>query len=189
MSAEIDWNDQWQHHAHAFFEGKAHIPLASGKKFFLEPGPGFGDYSHPTTQLVMEMLPPSVNNQNVFDIGCGSGILSIAAYLSGARSVAICDIDPDAVAHAQHNAALNGVQLKVGKPTHNNVVVLMNMIASEQKQAWSENQLPFSLLITSGILASERESYLDEALSRNWILENECEKEGWLAFAFKEKQK
>lgn len=187
MSANINWEDQWKNHAYNFYEGKAHIPLELGGEFFLKPGPGFGDFSHPTTQLVLSMMAQYVENQNVFDIGCGSGILSIAAALSKAKSVTICDIDTNAVSHALKNAAMNGVQLKVGKPEAQNAIVLMNMIATEQKQAWSENQIPFSFLITSGILEPERTSYLSEAFSKGWLLQKECQKDGWLAFVFKEK--
>lgn len=186
MSAEIDWEQQWSYHAYDFRGGKAHIPLTSEITLKLEPGPGFGDFSHPTTRLMIEMMRPYVAEKAVFDIGCGSGILSIAAALQGAKPVYICDIDEAALDHAMQNASLNRVSLLKGKPKESHSVVLMNMIASEQTAAWTENRIPFSTLITSGILAEEGSQYRTFAAQNGWKVVKEFESEGWLGYIFKE---
>lgn len=78
----IDWEAQWETHGHNFQNGCVNIDLSScGKsnQLRLQPGSGFGDLSHPTTRLMLNMLAESINHQTVVDIGCGSGILTLAA--------------------------------------------------------------------------------------------------------------
>lgn len=77
----------------------------------LDPGMAFGTGSHATTRMCLEMM--QAEGKDVIDVGCGSGILGIAAALTGAKSVYMCDIDPLAVKFATENAALNGVDVKV----------------------------------------------------------------------------
>lgn len=77
----------------------------------IEPGLAFGTGSHPTTRLCLEMLEEYVNDEStVLDIGCGSGILSIAALLLGAKSAFGTDIDELAVKTAIENAKKNGFE-------------------------------------------------------------------------------
>ena len=77
----------------------------------LDPGSAFGTGTHATTRLTLVMLEGGVTpGARVLDIGCGSGILSIAAGLLGAREVLGVDIDPMAVKVAEENTALNNVE-------------------------------------------------------------------------------
>jgi len=76
----------------------------------LNPGLAFGTGSHATTRLCLTALEKHVEKgMRVLDLGCGSGILSIASLLLGAESAFACDIDEKAVDIAYENAALNGV--------------------------------------------------------------------------------
>lgn len=76
----------------------------------INPGMLFGTGSHNTTRLCMEMLEQLVQKgDQVMDIGCGSGILSILSQLLGASFAAATDIDPAAVHIAYENAALNDI--------------------------------------------------------------------------------
>ncbi len=76
----------------------------------LNPGLTFGTGGHATTRLCLTALEKLVRpGMKVLDLGCGSGILSIAALLLGAESAFACDIDEKAVKVAYENAALNGV--------------------------------------------------------------------------------
>lgn len=77
----------------------------------LDPGLAFGTGTHPTTRLCLEWLEGlPLENRRLLDFGCGSGILSIAAVLLGARGVAALDIDPQALTATRSNAARNGVE-------------------------------------------------------------------------------
>ena len=86
-------------------------PIPAGRvPFYLNPGLTFGTGSHASTQLCLEGVEEhTVPGRDVLDLGCGSGILSIAALCLGASSAVAVDIDPKAVDVAYENAALNGI--------------------------------------------------------------------------------
>ena len=76
----------------------------------LDPGIAFGTGSHATTRLCLaELETVAGEGKRVLDLGCGSGILGIAALLLGCARVTGCDIDPKAPEAAERNAALNGI--------------------------------------------------------------------------------
>ncbi len=118
---EYDWAHSWQ---------KYYRPLAVGEKLYIvpewerdtaeipagvtrllmNPGLTFGTGSHASTQLCLEGVEAHTKpNDLVLDLGCGSGILAIAALCLGARFATGVDIDPKAVDVAYENAALNGI--------------------------------------------------------------------------------
>lgn len=73
----------------------------------LDPGMAFGTGEHATTRMCLELM--DAKGKRVIDVGCGSGILGIAAALTGATEVYMCDIDSQAVEFARRNAEFNGV--------------------------------------------------------------------------------
>ncbi len=200
-ATEPNWEEQWSHFAPHFHNGCAHIDLGPAT-LLLKPGGGFGDLSHPTTRLVLSLMESNVKDKVVFDIGCGSGILSVAAALLGAKQVYGIDIEEEAIKHSQENAALNQVETKTTFSKEMDpswipkepFVIVMNMIESEQKAAW-ESLIPFHketasrlenlTMITSGILASQKERYLKLAKSWGWSPIHEREEEGWVGFVFR----
>jgi ribosomal protein L11 methyltransferase len=107
------------------------------------------------------------------------------------------DIDPQAVAHANENAKINDLDKKVHFLTpeqldsysfKNPVVVLMNMISSEQKVAWNalikSHQLS-GIVISSGILEEQHVEYVDIANQFGWKIMHVEKREGWLGFIAK----
>jgi ribosomal protein L11 methyltransferase len=118
---EEDWAEAWKANYHPLRLGR-HLfirPLwieQSGEPgdivIALDPGQAFGTGTHPSTQLVLEAAEDLLENwpgAKVLDLGCGSGILSIAAVKMGAAQVLALDTDPIAVRATQENAAANGV--------------------------------------------------------------------------------
>lgn len=202
LDGHVDWKAQWAAHSPHFKEEGLQIDLStyslinSNSILHLNAGPGFGDLSHPTTRLTLSMMAPHVRDKTVYDIGCGSGVLSLAALFLGAPFAYGIDIDPQAIDHAKENAILNHLEDKVSflqpdqlsSVTPNESVIVMNMIRSQQELAWSS--LPqlhslSTLCFTSGILASEKKSYISDCYQKGWKLIKEYQEENWMGFSWK----
>ncbi len=204
----IDWEAQWAEHGLGYRDGYLHVdlrdyvPEISQQRWphllKLKPGPGFGDLSHVTTRLVLKLMSKYVAKQYVLDVGCGSGVLSLAALGMGATAVCGIDIDEQALEHATLNGRLNEMQelltfvlpkeCKYWLSPHEPLVALMNMIQTEQTQAWKSLgsiQQRVAWIITSGVLQEEREEYLRRCKRWGWHLIEEKEESGWLGFVFK----
>jgi ribosomal protein L11 methyltransferase len=195
---EIDWEDQWTRFAPGFREGFLPISLKPFKglkrveEVRLRPGPGFGDYSHPTTQLTLELLAPLVKGKPLLDIGCGSGILSVVCFALGASEVLGIDIDPEAIQHAKENTLFNHFDLFFSLPDpilppFLEGVIALNMISSEQEVAWKS--LPrlkdfTGDLVVSGLLEKEEQVAVERFKKRGWTFKKKKVKQGWLAFHF-----
>lgn len=120
---EADWAEAWKVHYHPVRIGRrllirplwTQVELQPGDvEIALDPGMAFGTGTHPTTQLCLEALEDLlVPSAKVLDLGCGSGILAIAAAKLGALHVYALDNDPIAVASAQENAEKNGAAEKI----------------------------------------------------------------------------
>lgn len=118
--ADNDWAFSWQKYYKPMAVGQRlyivpqwqrQEPLPAGKvPLYLDPGLTFGTGSHASTQLCLEGVQTHTRpGHTVLDLGCGSGILSIAALCLGAQRAVAVDIDPKAVGVAYENAALNGI--------------------------------------------------------------------------------
>lgn len=179
LEIAIDWDDQWRRHGKNYRDGCIHLEHG----ITLVPGPGFGDLSHPTTELVLELMKPYVAGQSILDIGTGSGILALAAAKMRAASVRGIDIDPKALEHAKQNAARNQLEAicRFDQASGKETVILMNMIFAEQKAAWDPKFSPHTL-ITSGILIEEENEYLLWIKSLGFKLQKIRKKNGWLGF-------
>lgn len=194
MENHIDWEEQWALFAENFYDGQAHIDLSRfGKNSILKllPGPGFGDLSHPTTSLMLELMHPYIQDADIIDIGTGSGILALASLLLGARSAVGIDIDPHAIVHAKKNNRLNRLSARFGMPSllqknKRQSIFLMNMILSEQRMVNpTQFHKPSALWVTSGILSSQKELYLQQAQDWNWLPITAKEKGEWVGWVFK----
>lgn len=197
----IDWDAQWQAHGLNFHDGYVHIdlPKAIQKSWMslkMKPGAGFGDLSHPTTSLVLEMMKDQVKDQYVVDIGSGSGVLAICAIALGAKHVEALDIDADALIHSQENAALNEMTDKITvlnpqefkiNQDFDSCVILMNMTMEEQRIAWDslkDLHHKKANILTSGILDDQKEAYLKMVGNWGWKLVKNQQQDNWIGFQF-----
>ena len=120
-----DWIDVWKKHFRPLHIGQrivicpewiAYRPKPEEVVVSLDSNMAFGTGEHETTSICLELLQKYLHpGDTVVDVGCGSGILGIAAVKLGARFAYLTDIDYVAVRSAEHNASLNGVaeQVKV----------------------------------------------------------------------------
>ena len=139
----------------------------------IDPGMAFGTGTHPTTQLCLELLESVAVNplSTVIDLGCGSGILSVAALKLGAESALGVDIDEAAVKNSRENADNNGIdsaalvlglgsvaEIKAGKfpPFSQSPLVLANILAPVLIRLFDAGMAdlvaPGGAIILSGIL-------------------------------------
>jgi len=115
---QCDWENGWKKYFKPFTVGEKLIIIPSWENvpegntrtvLSIDPGMSFGTGQHHTTRLCIEAIERNVKKSDtVLDLGCGSGILSIAALLLGAKSAVGVDIDPLAVDVSIENAAQNG---------------------------------------------------------------------------------
>ncbi len=119
---EEDWSQAWKSHYHPIPIGKRLMILpawsqpASGDRLhvILNPGMAFGTGTHPTTRLCLMAIENYLHSsQRMIDLGCGSGILSIAAARLGASHVQAWDNDAKAVDAARDNVRLNHLTKRI----------------------------------------------------------------------------
>ncbi len=209
---ENDWATSWQ---------KYYKPLAVGNKIYvvpewekdsvlpegkvpvwLNPGLTFGTGSHASTQLCLEGLEQAVQKgDRILDLGCGSGILSIAALCLGAEFAAAVDIDPKAVDVAYENAALNDIGKDRYDVRAGNVLLDKGLVAELMQNKYqvvlanivADVIIPLSsfagdfmveggYFICSGIIDT-RSDEVRSALEKNgFTVQEKKEKNGWCAF-------
>ncbi len=209
---EEDWATSWQKYYQPIPVGRrVYIvpdwmrgePVPDGRTpLYLNPGLTFGTGAHPTTQLCLELLEEVLQSgDKVLDLGCGSGILAIAALALGASRAVGVDIDPKAADVAFENAALNGVgpdrlsvyagdvlrdnKLAARLGAGQNRVVLANIVADviiPLSAKAGELMAPDGVFLTSGIIDG-REDEVRAALEANgFAVVKHLERGGWHAF-------
>jgi ribosomal protein L11 methyltransferase len=158
------------------------------------PSMGFGTGHHATTRLMLRaMQEMPLENQTVLDIGCGSGVLAIAAVKLGAQSTVGIDTDPDALENARENAALNEtgdrVRFEEGDfremSLHANVVManLTGGLLERSAQRLAATTLPGGVLIVSGFMEIEKASVIT-ALETFLALQTFAQEEEWMCGVF-----
>lgn len=156
----------------------------------LDPGLAFGTGSHPTTRLCLRWLEAHLQqNQSVLDYGCGSGILALAADKLGATHVWGTDIDPQAIASAQHNNQVNQCQahfvLPDALPAEKFSVVVANILSNPLKvlaPMLCERVASGGSLVLSGVLARQTDEVI-AAYAPTLQLSVWAEEEGWVCLA------
>ena len=209
---EEDWATSWQKYYQPIPVGKrVYIvpdwmrgePVPDGRvPLYLNPGLTFGTGAHPTTQLCLELLEEVLKpGDKALDLGCGSGILAIAALSLGASRAIGVDIDPKAADVAFENAALNGVgpdrlsvyagdvlsdkRLASKLEPGQNRVVLANIVADviiPLSAKAGEFMTEDGAFLTSGVIEGRQEE-VKAALEQNgFAVTRHLERGGWHAF-------
>ena len=201
------WLEVWKEHFRPIHLGRivvvpewiGYTPAAGEKVVLLDSNMAFGTGEHETTAMCVEYLQDYVRKDSaVIDVGCGSGILGIAAVKLGAKRAYLTDIDPVAVDSARHNARLNGVADKVtvlqtdllrGAAATGDVIAanITAEVLTVLAPAIPACLQAGGVLILSGILSDRAEKVKAAYEAQGFSMEREREKGEWHAFVFRRK--
>lgn len=199
-----DWADNWKKYfkptpiGNRLMIRPAWEPKQNTERIelILEPGLAFGTGTHETTRLCLELLDKyMVGGETILDVGCGSGILSIAGLLLNAKNAIGVDIDPLAVKTAVENAKANDVSRNfegicgdlTEKVTGKFQVVCANIVADiiiMLNQSITNFMEKDCLYLMSGIIDTREEEVLASLEGKFEVLEI-CRERGWTAIAAK----
>ena len=163
----------------------------------LDPGAAFGTGSHPSTSLSLEMMEKTLlKDKKILDVGCGSGILSIAAKKLGAKELFVIDNDYLAINSTKENILLNFgkfnsfnllkgsfFEVKTAKILKTYDLILCNILASVIKQLiphFYEIINRHGYLILSGILSSQKEEIIKLLNLYHFKIDNVLSKKDWI---------
>lgn len=202
-----DWQNNWKQYFHPMPIGEKLLirpvwvddfDAGNRKVLNIEPGLAFGTGSHPTTKLCLETLEEYVNTDTkVLDIGCGSGILSIASLLLGAKSALGVDIDSLAVKTSMANAKENGFEPPVFNAVQGNLsdrvsgkfnLIVANIVADiiiDFNTQVGSFLMDDGVYITGGIIENREDEVLYSFAQNGFEIIERRENNGWLVFALK----
>jgi ribosomal protein L11 methyltransferase len=170
---------------------------------YLEPGMAFGTGAHPTTQHCLQALEQIVQaGHSVLDLGCGSGILSIAAAVLGAETVLGVDHDLQAVKLARANADLNNLsdRVDVQHGSLNSIpdgsgfdIVVVNILAhvilEMLESGLAKRVEPAGWLILSGLMEGQEEQVLEAARAAGGELSGTWTTNDWRTMVLTKKRR
>lgn len=199
---ETDWANNWKQYFKPLSVGKNLLICPTWEKtdnaenrkiLSIDPGMAFGTGGHDTTRLVLETLEGYITpDTTLLDVGCGSGILSIAALLLGAKSALGIDIDPLAVKTAIENGAYNGlkepeytmVEGDLAKEVTGEYDVVVANIVADAIIALSPTipafLKPGGVYITSGIIDTREADVLPVLKECGFTVIDRKEQGGWI---------
>lgn len=196
-----DWANNWK---------KYYKPLEIGEKLAIvpeweaydndkrivikiNPGMAFGTGTHESTYMCLELLERYVKKDDeIYDIGCGSGILAIAALKLGAKRALAVDIDDKCIDASHENAGLNNLEDKMDIKKGNLLdvvkgradLIVSNIIAEiivDEIKNLKNHMDKGGIFITSGIIKERRQMVIDALKENGFEIIDELEKNNWVA--------
>jgi ribosomal protein L11 methyltransferase len=208
---DVDWAEHWKQHYEPVSIGERLIivpawlenPDPDRLPIRIEPGMAFGTGTHPTTQLALTLLERVIEDRpspqftyDLIDVGCGSGILSIAARRLGAMRILGFDIESQAIQSAQSNAMLNGfndvewrqgsvVDMRSTFPSGlTSPVVVINILARLIVPLFDEGLAdllsPGGHMVLSGILVSQEDDLVARMTQAGLGVVERIVREDWI---------
>ena len=200
---DSDWENSWKDYFDILNIGEKFVIVPTWREYEneenkyvinIDPGMAFGTGGHETTSLCIKNLEKYVKpHDNIIDVGCGSGILSIAAsYLTDGEIKAV-DLDKLAVDVSHENFALNNLENRIAveeaslltKETKKYNVIVANILAHIIELMLDD---AYKLLedggyyITSGIIKDKKDELLEKMLERGFKLVEETSDNEWYSF-------
>ncbi len=211
---EVNWVDAWKEHYHPILVGKRQIIIpawleaseADRISIKIDPGMAFGTGTHPTTQLCMALAETWLKpGKAIIDVGCGSGILSVAALKLGASHALGVDIEIEAIEAAHHNANINmvetGIELGLGSVAEIRLgkfslrqapLVFANILAPIiirlLEDGLGDLIQPGGIGIFSGILLEQEQDVTTAAIKHSLQLCERRQSDDWVALCFRSPQ-
>lgn len=203
---DLDWKNAWKAYYKPLEIGKnlAIVPAweeyenkENRKIIKIEPGMAFGTGTHESTSLCLLMLEKYLRPKDtVFDIGCGSGILAIAAIKLGAKSALLVDIDEKCIRASEENAILNQVEDIVSIKKGNLLdtvrgkcdIIISNIIAEiivDEIKDLKNHLEKGGIFITSGIIKEKKNLVIDSLKNSGFDILESQGKNGWLVIVAK----
>lgn len=217
--ADQNWMEAWKSNYKPIPIGKRLMivpawmdsPEPSRIPIKIDPGMAFGTGTHPTTQLCLELIEKTMMEEeewrsinqapsSMIDIGCGSGILSIAALKLGMKTALGVDIDMESIRNSRENAEKNGIgaEFLIGQgsvtevlagqfPFKSAPLVAANILAPVIIRLFDAGLAdlvePRGRMILSGILAEQTEKVMEAAAAKGLILTERRSMGDWVALA------
>jgi ribosomal protein L11 methyltransferase len=211
--ADQNWMEAWKQHYKPILIGEGLLILPAWLEnpdpkripIKIDPGMAFGTGTHPTTQLCLELMEISTRHSplsTAIDVGCGSGILSIAALKLGASKVLGVDIDMESVKNSRENADVNevGEELILGQGSVTEVLagqfafksaplVVANILAPVLIRLFDAGLAnliePNGEIILSGILDHQAESVIEAGQAKGLKRGETRQMKDWVAISMK----
>jgi ribosomal protein L11 methyltransferase len=215
--ADQNWMEAWKQHYQPIPIGRRLIivpvwldsPELERIPVKIDPGMAFGTGTHPTTQLSLELIEKSIETLkvsktfrvlNIIDVGCGSGILSIAALKLGATAALGVDVDAESVKNSRENADKNGIGeefiiaqgsvtevLEGGFAFRQAPLVVANILAPIIIRLFGDGLAdlaePGGTVVLSGILQEQEQKVLEAAQARGLVLSEREQMGDWVALS------